>query len=394
MHVLVLPSWYSTPDLLWSGTFFEDQAVALARAGARVAVAFVEGRSLRALSPSALGDSHFQVVCSMDRGVTTLRMRGWNTLGQTVAGAKVWCALSEHLVKLYARRFGVPDVLHAHAALWGGRVAVRMGLELRRPCVVTEHSSLVMRGLLGARERAEAARVYHQADAVLAVSEAMRQAVVSIAGRQMGRVVPNAVDFEFFIPPSVPRRTTPFTFLSVSSLVEGKRVDQLIRAFARVNRLRPDTRLVVVGSGAESAHLRGVAREYGVDSLVEFTGSLPREAVRAYMWTANALVLASTSETFGVVLVEALATGLPVISTRCGGPQGIVEPDLGLLVERDNEAELAEAMADMVGRRYSERTLRNRAMSRFSFDDVASQLLDVYAKLEVTPGRLTGATTP
>ena len=78
--------------------------------------------------------------------MTTLRMKGWNTLGQTVTGARLWAALSERLVSTYVRRFGTPDVLHAHAALWAGRVAVRMGRTLSRPCVVTEHSSLVLLG--------------------------------------------------------------------------------------------------------------------------------------------------------------------------------------------------------------------------------------------------------
>lgn len=386
MHVLVLPSWYSTPDLPWSGSFFHDQAVALARAGARVGVVFAEGRSLRSLSPSNLAESHFQIACAMERGVTTLRMKGWNTLGQAFAGAKVWCALSERLVKIYVRRFGVPDVLHAHTALWAGRVAVRMGRQLSRPAVVTEHSSLVMRGLLGAKERREAARVYREADAILAVSETLLLAVGSIAGTRLGRVVPNTVDFEFFVPPPVPRRREPFTFLCVCSLVSGKQVDRLIRAFARVARIRPGVRLVVVGAGVEADNLRRLAQESGLAPHVEFTGGLPREAVRAHMWAADALVLPSTSETFGVVLVEALATGMPVISTRCGGPEGIVEADLGLLVERDNESELAEAMVTMIGRSYPEGLLRDRAMSRFSFENVAQQLLGVYASLE-TRGR-------
>jgi glycosyltransferase involved in cell wall biosynthesis len=308
-------------------------------------------------------------------------MRGWNTLGQTIAGAKVWCALSEQLVKAYVRRFGLPDVLHAHAALWGGRVAVRMARKLSRPSVVTEHSSLIMRGLLGAHERREAARVYQQAGAVLAVSESLRAAVSSIAGSPVGGVVPNTVDFEFFTAPPVSRRRDPFTFLSVCKLVSGKQVDQLVRAFARVARILPAARLVVVGSGVEAENLQRLARQSGVASRVEFTGDLSREAVRTRMWAANTLVLSSTSETFGVVLVEALATGMPVISTRCGGPEEIVEADLGLLVERDNEEALTEAMLSMTARCYSEQKLRDRAMSRFSFETVARQLFQVYATL-------------
>ena len=75
LHVLMLPSWYHTPDRPWHGTFFENQALALARAGARVGVAFAEVRSLRTLSPAAIWQSHFQTTSSEDRGVTCLRLK-------------------------------------------------------------------------------------------------------------------------------------------------------------------------------------------------------------------------------------------------------------------------------------------------------------------------------
>ena len=101
------------------------------------------------------------------------------------------------------------------------------------------------------------------------------------------------------------------------------------------------------------------------------------------MWSANTLVLPSTFETFGVVLVEALATGIPVVATRCGGPEEVIETGLGLLVERDNEEELAEAMVIMTSQSYPDCMLRDRVMSRFSFENVAQQLLDVYATVEI-----------
>ena len=385
MHVLVLPSWYSSPDSPGTGIFFESQAVALARAGARVGVAFVERRSLRLLSPSRVRESHFQIVSSRDRGVTTLRMNGWNTLGQTVVGATLWAALSERLVKAYVSRFGVPDVIHAHAALWAGRVAVRMGRKLSRPSVVTEHSSQILLDVLGPKERREAGRVYREADAVLAVSKKLLAAVDSVAGHRLGRVVPNAVDFEFFTPPTTPRRTVPFTFVSVGHLVTGKRIDRLIRAFARASQTCPAIRLVLVGEGPEAGGLQRLASDCGVLPQVEFAGGLAPEGVRGRMWSANALVLPSEFETFGVVLVEALATGIPVISTRCGGPEDIIEADVGLLVDRDDEEGLTGAMVAMTGRSYSENALRERAMGRFGFEKVAQDLLHIYATLQDGP---------
>jgi glycosyltransferase involved in cell wall biosynthesis len=388
MHILVLPSWYSTPETPWHGTFFQNQAVGLARAGARVAVAFVEPRSLRALSASNLRASHFQITSSEDQGVRFLRLKGWNTVLQTVTGAKLWAALSESLVGAYVRRFGVPDVIHAHAALWAGRVAVRMGRKLSRPTVVTEHSSAMLCGTLSSRRRREAEQVYRGADAVLAVSRVLSDAVDSIAGRELCRVVPNAVDLEFFTLPLVRRRREPFTFLCVCNLVGGKRVDRLIRAFAAVSLDPSSIRLVIVGEGPEAGNLQRLASQCGIADRVEFAGGLPAQGVRDRMWTANALVVPSDFETFGVVLIEALATGIPVIATRCGGPEEIIEPEIGLLVDRDDGQGLATAMAAVATRSWSESTLRSRVAARFGVETVAEELLDVYRALLAASGKL------
>lgn len=390
MHVLVLPSWYSTPEVPWSGIFFENQAVALARAGARVGVAFVEPRGLRRLSPARIRESHFQVVSSHDRGVTLLRMKGWNTVVQTPAGARIWAALSNRLVARYIRRYGVPDVIHAQAALWAGRVAVHVGRALGRPAVVTEHSSAVMREALKPGERQEVIRVYQQADAVLAVSRVLQESVDRLAGRPRGPVVPNAVDFEFFERPAAPRRRSPFTYLCVCNLVANKQVDRLIAAFSRASVRCPDSRLVIVGDGPETDRLRQLAGQSGVGRLVDFVGGASPEGVRAQLWNANVLVLPSAFETFGVVLVEALATGIPVIATRCGGPEDIVEPGLGLLVEGDDDDALADAMVAITSHTYREEDLRRRAMERFSFESVARTLLAIYRSLGV-PEHLGGA---
>jgi glycosyltransferase involved in cell wall biosynthesis len=390
MHVLILPSWYSTPEVPWSGSFFENQAVALARAGARVGVAFVETRSLRSLSLSGVRQSHFQTAYSEDRGVNCLRLRGWNPVAQTTAGARIWAALSQRLVQTYVRRFGTPDVIHAQAALWAGRVAVQMARRLSRPCVVTEHSTAVLRGALRPSERRQAADIYREANAVLAVSKALALAVDAIAGTDRCRVLPNLVDVEFFTLPAVPRRMAPFTFLCVCNLIiMHKQVDRLIRAFAHTSAACPGTRLVIVGRGPDEAALRALAHQCGVAPHVEFTGGLPAEGVRERMWMANAFVLPSAFETFGVVLVEALATGIPVISTHCGGPEEIVEPGLGTLVDRDDDEGLAAAMVAMTAQSYSENALRDRVKSRYSFEKVAGDLLGIYAAVS-TPGQMRG----
>jgi glycosyltransferase involved in cell wall biosynthesis len=103
-------------------------------------------------------------------------------------------------------------------------------------------------------------------------------------------------------------------------------------------------RLVVVGDGPERARLERAAQALGLGDRVAFRGALDRAGVRRALWEADAFVLASRRETFGVVLLEAMATGLPVLATRCGGPDALVTPATGVLVAPDDAPGFAAAL--------------------------------------------------
>jgi glycosyltransferase involved in cell wall biosynthesis len=380
MHILILPSWYSTADKPWRGTYVLDQAVALERAGLRAAVAFVERRSLWRFNVLRLVPSHFQTVAHPERGVPTLRMKGWSTFAQTTPGSLFWSRLTQKLLRSYVSKYGVPDVIHAHAALWGGYAAMKSAEILGCPYVVTEHSSAVLTQKLDGEQRAFAATVYRNAAAVIAVSGALKAAVDEIAGTPVAVVVPNTVDTEFF---HVPRQRGPghFTFLAVCNLDVSKRMDLLIGAFGRLRQAHRDIRLAIVGSGKEARHLRSLVRALDAERDIHFTGAVPRWSVRQQMWAANALVLPSDYETFGVVAVEALSTGIPVVATRCGGPEEIVSEETGVLVPRGDRDGLAAAMEQVIRRCFDPNTLHEEAHRRFGHDVVAKRLLDVYSKV-------------
>ena len=123
MHVLFVPSTYPTADEPWRGTGVRDQALALARSGVKVGVAFVERRGLGKLNLATLVASHFQTVSRDDDGVTTLRTKGWSSIA---------CArLTRRLVRSYIEIHGRPDLIHVHGV-------DRVASDLAIPYVVTE----------------------------------------------------------------------------------------------------------------------------------------------------------------------------------------------------------------------------------------------------------------
>jgi glycosyltransferase involved in cell wall biosynthesis len=381
MHVLHLPSWYSTSEKPWRGSFVRDQALALSAAGVQVGVAFVERRSLSRFNRLSLAVNHFQTVARDEDDVPTIRMNGWSILAQTVPGSLLWSRLMRRLVESYAAVYGVPDLIHGHAALWGGHAAMLAARALQRPFVVTEHSSSVLTADLSPRKRRYVADVYRAASAVIAVSASLKKSVDAVAGAQVAEVVPNTVDSDYFTPPPSRRKGTAFTLLAVCDLVSYKRVDLLIRAFARLNVRRPKTRLVIAGVGKEEPRLRALARALVPPSAIQFTGALPRCQVRQRMREADALALCSDFETFGVVLIEAMAMGIPVISTRCGGPDDIVTPDTGILVDRDDSDALLRGMLEILRRRFDPQAIHENARRRFGYPVVANRLCEVYERL-------------
>ena len=100
------------------------------------------------------------------------------------------------------------------------------------------------------------------------------------------------------------------------------------------------------------------------------------------MWRANCFVLPSYAENFGVVLIEALATGLPVISTRCGGPEDIISGSVGILLEPGDERGLADALLAMRERPAPcDKAVREYAVGRYGYSAVGPQLRDFYCRL-------------
>ena len=382
MHVLFLPSFYPTAERPTSGVFFREQARALQYVGVQVGVAYPETRSLRTIGPRALRDSHFQVVWEDDGGIRTVRRRGWNTLMQTSIGAGFWIRQMVALCRHYTRMHGAPDVLHAHNALWAGAAAIAVSHEGGAPFVITEHSSAIHDRAVTPHERAVAARVYSAAKRVVCVSEALARQVAQFGMAVRAQVIPNVVDTEFFVPPAVPRSTEQFVFVAIGNLTPNKSFDSIIRAFACRFGGAADVRLVIGGDGPMRSELQGLAEGLGVGPHVQYLGPLSRAGVRLAMWTANCFVLASRSETFGVVLIEALSTGIPVISTRSGGPEDIVQSGIGALVEPGDESALGEAM--VAARRSpinDPSTLRAYATSRFGLSAVGAQLAALYDQL-------------
>jgi len=379
MNVLVLPSFYTSAEWPVRGIFFKEQALALQRNGQCVSVVYVEPRSLRSFAFQKIRENHFQTSLSYEDGLPTLRAHDWNLLTQTTPGAYVWSWFSEKLVDQFIRRFGPPHIIHAHNSLWAGYTASKVTRTYNIPFVITEHSTGFPMNSLSTMEKYFAKKSFAKADAIICVSQGLANAVQPYCPKRNIMVVPNVIQTDFFYLPPQRSQTSPFVFLGIAHLVERKGFRTLINAFAQVLRTNSNVCLEIGGDGPEREKLHELCKTLGIERSVLFLGSLTREQVRDALWRAHAFVLPSYLETFGVVLLEAMSTGLPVIATKCGGPEYFVDSKSGIIIEPGDEQGLAEAMQTVMhSTHFSADCIRRRIVDNFSEKVFAESLMGIY----------------
>lgn len=389
MHVLVLPSWYRENSEDIRGSFFREQAIALRRAGCKVGVIAPQILSLRHPLHALKADPSIR--SEMDAGVPTYRMAGINWTPRVwTLNAKRMERIGIALYRAYVADHGHPDVIHVHASLLAGTAAMGIAKQANIPYVLSEHSTAYARGLISAAGIRIARSVAANAGARFAVSSPFARLLEHRLALPPGdfAVMPNIVDQSFMDAPLPLRDTGKTRFLHVSLLDSKKRVDLIVRAFAQQFPQNPDVTLTIAGDGPTRGALMLLAAELGVADRVNFLGRLSREEVRAAMAASDAFILSSKYETFGVVLVEALAMGLPLIATQCGGPEDIVTSDNGILVPTDDVDALATAMAQIFANRaqWPAEKLRADCTHRFGPEVVSKQWISHYERLVASGG--------
>lgn len=269
-----------------------------------------------------------------------------------------------------------PDVIHAHftSVAYAFADVVKQN---KIPYVVTEHSSAMNQEAIPDSLRKIAQYAYDRADALLAVSRALANSIERHTGH-LATVIPNVVNLDTFKVCDEMRFEKDFRFVTACNLIVGKRVHLLLEAFSKLN--RKDITLEIFGQGAERTRLEQRAKSLKIIDRVRFRGHCTRSELQRTYSKSDCFVLSSVSETFGVVYIEAMAAGLPVIATRCGGPEDFVTLEVGLLVPVDDVEALTQAMKVMVetARNYDSVAIHRYAMERFSPEKIALELTGIY----------------
>ena len=394
MKVLFLARWYPGSDHPYEGLFVREHARAARAAGADVAVLHIPeirrpDRGLWKIVEESdeeltAGIPTFHVLSREVRVPGSRRLTFWLSFG-----LNVWSVLLA-VRKLRSRGFK-PDIVHGNI-FHSIAIGVIVGRLYRLPLVGTEHNSAFPLGYIRGGSLKRARWAFRNCACVMPVSESLKRAMVDCGVKARFQVVPNAVDVSLFHPAESPtgpggpaagpraKRETRVLFVGSLLPTGHKGLPTLLEALRSIKKRRPGLRLDVVGTGPALDDSKRMAQDAGLGEMATFHGALPKPLIADMMRQSDIFTLPSRFETQSCVVIEALASGLPVVATAVGGvPELVTEAD-GILVPRDDAAALAAALERMASQsaEYDRPAIAGRAAGRFSFDAVGGQLVRIY----------------
>lgn len=296
------------------------------------------------------------------------------------------------------RRFR-PDVIDAHFAYPSGYAATWLGRWLRLPVTIT------MRGTEARHSRdpilrGRVARALSRATRVFAVSESLKGVALGLSIPEAKlKVVGNGVDLAKFFPESrdhcrrelgLPANAR--VLISVGGLVERKGFHRVIACLPRLCARFPDLRYLVVGGpspeGDMSAELRHLATKLGVSELVVFAGPVKPDALRMWLGAADVFVLSTRYEGWANVFLEAIACGLPVVTTDVGGNSEVVcKPELGRIIPFGDSLALEAALQHALDFRWDRTAIAAYAKSN-AWDHRIDVLVDEFRAIQRDHGNV------
>ena len=382
MHILEIPSFF-TP---YGGEFCLEQAKALKALGHEVHILSNVQLGI------TIGGKDFLVLpsCRFEyqrEGITIYQsyQRGWPRLVHH--NVMRWISIVRSMFADYVKKYGKPDILHAHCAKWAGYAAMQISHEYHIPYVITEHlPRLVFEQELGeapstAWQIPLLKEAYHEAAQVITVSDELVDDLACYFGRDYSHVtINNVVDTDFYaFKKRQPLAGRPFVFCCPAVFSHRKGYDVLFRAFALLVKECPDVELHIAGRGTDGKDCRKLIDACGLEGKVTCHGALDADGVRRLYYQSDTLVLATRSESQGLVIAEAMSTGIPVISTQ-GVPKSMQLDGGYRYVPVDETEVLMQEMRKAVNRPVVEEEMRHMAETvkrRFSPSVIGAQIAEV-----------------
>ena len=378
MYILMISRGIPSEKHPMWGCFEKDQAEALASIGHKVVVASVDSRFL----------FEFRKVGLTHTFVNNINYYNYFLIPGVfldIISHSLCTKIKEwqmgKLFKRILKEHGKPDIIYGQF-FSNTLLGVKISQKYHIPLVGIEHAGRFNELNLNNWKYTEqdALYAYKNAEVVIAVSETLKQSLTRHFSINP-TVVHNMVGKEFTYTPTPPH---PFTFVATGRLVYGKGFDLLPAAFSKVKDSLPDDwQMLIIGGGEERTNLQQQIDNSGVQDHIRLLGQKTKAEIIPLLQNSDVFILPSRNENFSVAVLEALACGLPVISSICGGIRECINDKNGLLFPVDDVDALADAIKTMYLNRtaYDRQAIAADCQARFSPEVIARQLTGIFQQV-------------
>lgn len=272
-----------------------------------------------------------------------------------------------------------PHLIHAHVMGWTSSLAYILSKTNKTPFIISEHWS-------GYRNKAFdklhfASKKLRKKSAKLAkhvsvVSEFLKSDMKKCGIKANYTIIGNVVDGKTL---DMGKNKT-FSFVFAGDLVqETKNVKGILEAFYEVIKHHKDIKLDIIGDGKDLKNYKDLSDQLELNNHISFYGNQSNEYVFKTLSQSHVLILNSYCETFSIICAEALLCGIPVISTKCGGPESFLNEETGILIDSRNKQQLEKAMSTIINNydRYNPEKLKSIA-KQFSMERIGEKINKTY----------------
>lgn len=390
-HILFLPNWYPNNNDPQLGIFIKKQALAMAQ---------FELVSVIFITKSNLNEQKLSLKISKNKNLTEIigyfqpaqcKIRFINPIINYYRYFRLLWTAFQFLKNNYVKI----NFIHAHIFLRPVKIAWFFRLLKRVPFLISEHWSGYYNGEFQKKNffhKLSCKILAKKALCLIAPSMFLKSAMIkNKVKNKRFFIVPNIIDLNTdkkagnYLQYSPCEKGKVVKLLTVADLVDNaKNISSVIKVMASVTRKNFNVEYHIIGDGQDRNKLINLAEGYDLlNKFVFFHGRKTNDEVLNYMHSVDFIVINSNVETFSVVAAEALATGKPVICTRCGGPESFLDEKCGILIDKNNEQQLSDAVFFMIRHyhRYDVNYMLERIRSQFSSEVVGKYILDIYNKL-------------
>ena len=376
INVLVLPSWYPSRNNPVDSDYVQYQAGLLNKSGLKITVYFADLNIRNLLSGPLIIRSR----CYHDlNDVSTNVLEGPFLPKNSTLSLRLWLKHYFDFVDKSISENRKFDVVHSHSYL-GGYVAAQLKKKHGVPYLITEHYTGFVNGQIPSYHIPVAQEAFRNANRCFAVSEGFSR-ILSQQFNLPFSSLPNFIDTSLFQISDSEKE--PFRFVFVGELIKRKQVDLMIRALGQLVREKPNTRLAIVGEGPQKSNLIALAKKLQLTDRIHFLGRLTQLEVTREISISHSLILPSRLETFGIVLIEALSCGVPVICFKNIGSDEIFDESHGIRIDAQNPEGLLGAMRKMIENHhvFDPLHLRSHVEQNFSRQSMTKSLKAIYSEI-------------